>query len=212
MTDSTLKKTLPAAYFEDVYNANDDPWNFTSSEYEAAKYAATLDALPLGKYDSAFEIGCSIGILTEKLAVRCKNLLAVDVNEKALKQARMRCRDLTNVKFEITQIPGEFPDQDFDLILVSEVGYYLEKNDWKLAFDKIAGNLNSSGNVILVHWTPLVADYPQTGDEVHDFFADWADGLFRHIKSLRQEKIPVGCLGKVMITKKIIFAPDLFQH
>ena len=74
MNDSNPKTSLAPEYFEDVYNANDDPWNFASSEYEAAKYAATLAALPREKYASAFEIGCSIGVLTEKLAARCENL------------------------------------------------------------------------------------------------------------------------------------------
>lgn len=184
MNDSN-GKTLPAAYFDDVYSAGDDPWNFASSRYEAAKYAATVAALPARKYDAAFEIGCSIGVLTAMLAPLCQKLLSVDVNEKALNQARARCADLSNARFEKLAIPEEFPAEDFDLIVVSEVGYYLSRTDWAKACDKIISHVKPSGIVVLVHWTHFVADYPQTGDTVHDFFARSSAKGFKHIAAER---------------------------
>lgn len=188
MSGEKSKKSLAPEYFEDVYNAKDDPWDFASSEYEAAKYAATLDALPRESYQSAFEIGASIGVLTAQLADRCASLLAVDVNEKALNQARQRCRDLPNVEFQLLRIPQEFPEQNFDLILISEVGYYLSVEDWKKTFEKVADHLKPQGNIVLVHWTPPVHDYPQTGDEVHDSFAEWSQDKLKLIKNFRAEQ------------------------
>lgn len=188
MNQPNEKKSLAPEYFEDVYNANDDPWNFASSRYEAEKYAATLESLPREKYESALEIGCSIGILTAQLAAYCDSLLSIDVNEKALAQARERCRDLSNVRLCLMSVPQEFPDEKFDLIIVSEVGYYLDKKDWKTVFDKIFEHLDSDGNVVLVHFTPIVHDYPQTGDEVHDSFAEWSEDKFRLTKKRREEK------------------------
>ncbi len=181
-------KTLTPEYFDEVYAANEDPWNFRSSEYEAAKYAATLAALPREKYENAFEIGCSIGVLTEKLAERCGNLLAVDVSEKALEQARRRCENLSNVRLFKMRMPDEFPAETFDLILISEVGYYLAPEDWQTAMDKVFARLAGGGHVALVHWTPPVDDYPQTGDQVHDSFAARAAGKLRNLKSNRTEK------------------------
>lgn len=187
MNDKPAKKSLAPEYFEDVYNAKDDPWNFTTSEYEANKYAATINALPLEHYESAFEIGCSIGVLTAHLAKKCGTLLAVDVNEKALEQARERCRNLSNVRLQKMRIPDEFPADDFDLIVVSEVGYYLSIEDWARAQKKITAHLKPRGNVILIHWTHFVADYPQTGDAVHDAFAQYAEGKLEHLKTTRTE-------------------------
>src|SRR6478609_8966907 len=65
-----MSTSLPPDYFERVYREADDPWRFASSPYEAAKYAATLAAVPRARYRNAFEIGCSIGVLTERLAGR----------------------------------------------------------------------------------------------------------------------------------------------
>ncbi len=183
-----MKKSLQPEYFEKVYQANDDPWDFAASEYEAGKYAKTLKALPCEKYESAFEIGCSIGVLTEKLAKRCGKLLAVDVSEKALEQAQARCQKLENIRFEIMDISRKFPDEKFDLILVSEVGYYLSKEDWQKLMRNIFEHLTEEGEVGLVHWTPFVEDYPQTGDEIHDSFAEFAKGKFKRKENRREEK------------------------
>ena len=192
-----MKKSLEPEYFEKVYAENDDPWDFTTSEYEAEKYAATLAALPFEKYNSAFEIGCSIGVLTEKLAKRCGKLLAVDVSEKALEQAKKRCEDLPNVQFEMMDVSAEFPDEKFDLILVSEVGYYLSKKDWQKLMQKIFKHLTENGQVGLIHWTPFVEDYPQTGDEIHDSFAEFAKGKFELMKSKSEEKYHLDIWEKI---------------
>ena len=81
--------SLAPEYFERLYAQSADPWDFEASPYEAAKYAATLAALPRPRYANAFELGCSIGVLTRALAPRCERLLATDVSEAALAQARV---------------------------------------------------------------------------------------------------------------------------
>ncbi len=192
-----MKKSLPPEYFEKVYAANDDPWDFAASEYEAGKYAATLAALPSENYASAFEIGCSIGVLTEQLAERCGKLLAVDVSEKALEQAARRCENLPNVCLKILNISEEFPGEKFDLILISEVGYYLSKTDWQELMRKIPGHLSKNGQVGLIHWTPFVEDYPQTGDQIHDSFAIFAERKFRHLESISEKKYRLDIWEKI---------------
>ncbi len=181
--------SLPPRYFEDVYAANADPWGFETSPYEAAKYDATLAALPRPRYASAFEIGCSLGVLTERLADRCGNLLAVDVVESVLAVARTRCRHLPQVRVERMRVPAEFPAERFDLILVSEVGYYWSAADFAAAREKIVGALEPGGHLLLVHWTPFVHDYPLTGDQVHTGFLAVAgqDGPLCHLGGQREE-------------------------
>ena len=68
--------SLPPSYFDKLYSENPDPWKFETSVYEANKYAATIAALPKERYRAAFEIGGSIGVLTEKLQERCDSLLS----------------------------------------------------------------------------------------------------------------------------------------
>jgi SAM-dependent methyltransferase len=172
---STPRDSLDASYFERMYARTIDPWRFATSAYEAQKYRATLDALPEARYARAFEIGCSIGVLTAELAQRCDDLLAVDVNARALAAARERCAAQRNVRFDLMPVPQAFPEESFDLVVVSEVGYYWSDADLALAIDRIAGAA-AGGTVELVHYLPVVADYPRTGDAVHEAFL--ADGRF----------------------------------
>ena len=182
--------TLSPGYFDDVYRANEDPWAFTSSPYERAKYQDTLAALTEPRYERAFEIGSSIGVLTAQLALRCGSLLSVDVSEAALAQARQRCANLPQVELRKMQVPAEFPDGQFDLILLSEVGYYWAPDDLARAADLMLAALPTGAHLLLVHWTPVVPDYPQTGDEVHEFFLQKAtpDGPLQHRHGHRAEK------------------------
>ena len=182
--------TLAPGYFDDVYRANDDPWAFASSPYERAKYADTLAALSQPRYERAFEIGSSIGVLTAQLAQRCGRLLSVDVSEAALAQARQRCAALPQVELRKMQVPSEFPEGQFDLILISEVGYYWSPADLARAADLMLAALPVGAQLLLVHWTPVVPDYPQTGDEVHDFFLQKAGpaGPLVHLHGHRADK------------------------
>ena len=186
---SAPANTLTPDYFEAVYGANEDPWQFETSPYERDKYAATVAALPNSVYDSAFEIGCSIGVLTSLLAPRCRQLLSVDVNESALAKARQRLTDQPQVRLAKMVLPGEFPDETFDLIILSEVGYYWSMPDLLKAQAKIIAHLRPGGHLLLVHWTPPVHDYPLTGDQVHDAFMAEAgeDGPLRPVFYQRQE-------------------------
>ncbi len=182
--------SLPPGYFDDVYRAKADPWDFATSPYEAAKYDATLAALPNARYPTAFEAGCSIGVLTERLAARCGQLLSIDVSEQALAQARERCAGLPQVRFERRYLPDEFPDDSFDLILISEVGYYLSLPDLRQLRERCISRIKPRGHLLLVHWTPLVHDYPLTGDVVHEEFlaAATTDGPLLHKTGQRAER------------------------
>lgn len=164
-----MKDSLPTDYFDRLYQENEDPWNFERSDYERDKYAATLTALPNEYYRNAFEIGCSIGILTLQLATRCEQLLAVDGSDIPLQHARERLARDAQVQLKKMRVPDTFPDDRYDLILVSEVGYYWSRADLAKAQQHILHTLLPGGHLLLVHWI-LPTNYPLTGDEVHDAF------------------------------------------
>jgi SAM-dependent methyltransferase len=165
-------QSVPPEYFDAKYEEKLDYWDFETNAYEAAKYADTLLSLPAARYRNAFEIGCSIGVLTAKLAARSANLFAIDVAERALTAACVRCAALSNVQIAKMRFPRERPRRStrFDLIVVSEVGYYWSLHELNAAQDAIEERLEIGGHLVLVHWTPPVSDYPLTGDEVHESF------------------------------------------
>ena len=181
--------SLRPEYFNSLYAANSDPWAFASSPYEAAKYAATLAALPQARYSSALELGCSIGVLTRQLAPRCAHLLATDIAEAALSRARSRCADLCQITFERRDFTTAFPPGRFDLIVVSEVGYYLSGLDLDQLRSRIASAVTPGGHVVLVHYTG-VTNYPLSADAVHETFLaresrDWISVTAQRTESYR---------------------------
>jgi hypothetical protein len=190
-------QSLGTEFFEQLYQQNPDPWQFATSEYEAKKYAATLNALPRNLYQAGFEIGGSIGILTEKLARRCQSLLSVDVSQIAQAQAIDRCQHLSNIKFELMSVPESFPTDFFDLIVLSEVGYYWSWEDLHKAQDLIIEGLQPQGHLLLVHWTADRGILSLTGDEVHDDFLKLVPDKLKRIKSLTEDKYRLDLFEKI---------------
>jgi SAM-dependent methyltransferase len=158
-----VTERLGPAFFDDLYAADPDPWKFESSPYEAAKYDATIEALRGRRFTSGLEIGCSIGVLTDRLSALCDTLLAIDVAERALDRAKQR---VPEVAFERREVPEEFPDGAYDLIVVSEVLYYLDESAFDATLDAIERTLR--GTLLAVHWRPPAERHPLSGDEVHE--------------------------------------------
>ena len=180
------KETLSATYFDELYRRSRDPWHFETKPYEHEKYAATLANLPRLNYSAGLELGCSIGVLTQQLASRCERLLALDAAQLAVEVARERCAAQTNVEVVRATLPDEFPAGSFDLILISEVGYYFARPDLKRLQIRVHEALLPGGDLVLVHYLPVVPDYPLTGDQVHDVFFEM-DGI-EHLQGFRAER------------------------
>lgn len=163
--------SLPGDYFDQMYAASPDPWGFTTRWYEQRKYALTLAALPAPSYERVLEVGCSIGVLTAALAGRSTSLTAIDPSAAALAAARSRVGE--EVRFVHGAVPQVWPEGPWDLVLLSEVGYYLDTEDLHALLDLIDRDLTPGGTVVACHWRHPVLDYPQTGDAVHAALARW---------------------------------------
>jgi SAM-dependent methyltransferase len=159
--------SLSGAYFDAAYARRPDPWGFETRWYESRKRAITLAALPTERYESAFEIGCSIGVLTELLAERCAAVLAVDISQAAVDRARTRLVGAPHVTVERMDVGRRFPDRHFDLVLLSEVGYYFDNETLDDVLGHVESSLGHSGTLVACHWRHPVDDYPLSGDDVH---------------------------------------------
>jgi SAM-dependent methyltransferase len=167
----TAPATLPGEYFDAMYEAASDPWGFEDRWYEQRKYAISLAQLPGRRYRNAFEPGCSIGVLTAMLAGRCDRLLSCDVAAAAVRAAARRARDLPQVRVERRQLPRQWPAGRFDLIVFSEILYYFGDDDLDQVIQHAVRALQPGGTLLAVHWRHPVADYPRSGDDVHQALA-----------------------------------------
>ncbi len=184
---------IPPGHFDQLYANNIDPWDFETSPYERDKYAATLAALPAPRYRSVLEVGCSIGVFTRLLAARADAVLAVDVAEAALVHGREVCAGLDQVRFERLVLPGDWPGGAYDLIIWSEVLYYLGglpqiEDAARLSRDALL----PGGAVVLVNWRGPTDGYC-TGEQAADTFIA-AAGL-PTLHHAREEKYRLDVLG-----------------
>ena len=181
-------------HFDRLYASDPDPWKFATSEYERDKYAATLAALPRPRFARAFEVGCSIGVLTRQLAARCDAILAVDVAEAALQGAAARCQDQPHVQFARMVVPQDWPPGAFDLILFSEVLYYLDDADRAAAARLSLRSLLPGGSIILVNWHGPTDGFC-TGDDAAEAMAAACAPALRPVFQQRAEKYRLDVLS-----------------
>lgn len=181
-------------HFEQLYRANPDPWNFTTSAYEQHKYDATLEALGSRRFSSALEVGCSIGVLTERLAARCDHVLGLDFAPSAVAAARARCAPYSEVTIEQMQVPQQWPDGRFDLIVFSEVLYFLNERDLKEICAHATRAIVPGGRVLLVNYTG-VTDDPGSGESAAEYFIGETAPTLQPIRQRRDSQYRLDLLA-----------------
>jgi SAM-dependent methyltransferase len=175
-----------ATHFERLYQSNPDPWGFETSDYEQTKYRRTLSVLEERHFTSGLEVGCSIGILTRMLAPHCDALLGVDIVEDPLTAARSRCADQPQVRLRRMQVPAEWPRQRFDLIVFSEVLYFLSPEDIDCCADHVRSSLLPDAVVVLVNWLGQTDD-PTPGNDAAERFINTAAARLTVTRQERHE-------------------------
>jgi SAM-dependent methyltransferase len=154
-------------YFDNLYRDSDDPWKIRPRWYERRKRALTLASLPHERYARAFEPGCGNGELTALLAGRCTELVATDISEDAVELTRRRVVEFPHVKVEPMLLPDDWPAGKFDLVVISEIGYYLDEPQLWHIVEHIHRSLSPDGAVVACHWRRPIEGWTQTGDQVH---------------------------------------------
>jgi SAM-dependent methyltransferase len=138
--------------FDALYQRNLDPWAFRSSAYEHAKYSATLAALPRHRYRIGIEVGCSIGELTARLAPRCDFVLGVDVSAVAIEEAKRHHGEHPGIAFVVAEVPTFWPGLRADLIVLSELLYFLDAAEIRRLAGQVAGHWIDGGDCVLVNY------------------------------------------------------------
>ncbi|SDE44810.1 SAM-dependent methyltransferase [Paraburkholderia lycopersici] len=166
--------TSRAAHFDAQFARGTDPWRYHTSWYEARKRALTLAALPRALYRRAFEPGCASGELSAALAPRCGQLLCADFAPRAVEIARSRLASFAHVQVERRAMPADWPAARFDLIVVSEIAYYLGEAGCAEMATLAATALEADGTLLCCHWRHGGEAWMVDSTRVHDIFAHQA--------------------------------------
>lgn len=165
-------ESLTPAFFDDFYARHTDPWGFDTRWYEERKRALVMAALPRPRFRDALELGCATAALTVELAARADRVRGLDASERALAGARARVARQAEgragrIVLERATLPQEWPEGEFDLIVMSEIRYYWSRQDLLQAARRTLSSLSEDGVLVACHWRHPVAEYPGTADDVH---------------------------------------------
>jgi len=165
--DGEVAAPPAAEFFDAAYARRDDPWRLASRWYEERKRDLTTAVLPERRFASGLEIGCSIGLLTERLGGRCDRLLATDLALAAVEQATARVAGHPGARVLRHDVRTGVPDGAFDLVVLSEVCYYLSRAELGRLAVRVLDHLAPDGVVVACHWRHPVAEHTMRGDDAH---------------------------------------------
>lgn len=168
-------RQVSADDFESRYRIDDDPWRFGTSEYEQRRFDITVACLPQPRFRRVFEPGCAGGDLTVRLSQRCDELVACDGSPTVLRRAGERVRSSADpacrVDLQVGMIPSWWPSGRFDLIVMSEIGYYFDPPALSALVARLDASLAEDATLLAVHWLGSSDDHLLSGDQVHDLVA-----------------------------------------
>ncbi|MCK4822848.1 methyltransferase domain-containing protein, partial [bacterium] len=203
-----MSKSVEEKNYWDSVFSREDPWDY-SNAYEQQKYRHTLDMIPEGSLSRVLELGCAEGLFTKMLSEKAGDILAVDISERALKRASVRCAGLENVKFEQHDISQGMQAGKYDLIICSEILYYLRD---RYAVETFAGQVKEAlppdGYLLMTHANMVSDDKSQTGFDFNEIGASFIGETFssepglEFIRELRTELYRVQLFRRTQTSEK----------
>lgn len=186
--DNVKSPAYVEKYFEALYRDSNDPWQYQTRWYEQRKRDMCLAILPQDTYANAIELGCGNGVFSHLLTHRCQALLSIDGNHSAVQLARQRLIEAPHTKV----LKGVIPDvllalqnegppapsisqladapthrPPYDLIVISEVLYYLSARMLTTVIAWIQQNIAAGGTLLCCHWRYDIEGFALTGETVH---------------------------------------------
>ena len=135
---------------------------------------------------------CAAGSPSPCGALPSDAVVAVDVSAPALEVARRR--DLPGVTWVEGHAPGVLGDPvvtggaPYDVVVLSEVGYFLTGSEWLATLRGLSRLLAADGEVVLCHWQHPVRDLPLDGPAVHAQAAVVVEGEGRSAEALGRQR------------------------
>jgi SAM-dependent methyltransferase len=164
---------------------SNDPWASSLPQYgyQRRKYDALLQLLPRQPYRRALDLGCGLGLFTERLARCADQVVGIDISAVAIDRASERSRALTNVQWhqgDMLELGADL-DGSFDLVVVADTIYYLpppiQDKLLKTVAERISRLLTAGGVLLLVnHYFPMPNAETRLTRRIHRAF-QWSPTL-----------------------------------
>lgn len=172
MTDPEL-----LAGYERWFRDDPDPWRYETDVYEARKRRATIAACGTATGRLVLELGAANGVLAADLLPLARELIAVEAVPAAAALARQRLASPARVVEGL--IPRDVPAGPYDLVIASEILYYLDADAFEATLEVLPQWVARHGRLVAVHWRPTGPERPRSAVDVHAALAQLPD--FRRV-------------------------------
>lgn len=137
--------------FEAMFQSSIDPWNYRTSLFEARKRQVLLRACGSNKVGRGLELACAIGETSRALMCRCLSLVATDGAPTALAEAKRLTPSELRIDYRLGLLPMDVPRGPFNLIVVSEIAYYLSCRQLNELARTLIKVVATGGKIVVLH-------------------------------------------------------------
>lgn len=188
---SPMPGVLPGAdHFSRLYRDGRDFWGVRDRPYEVAKRAAAVAFLQGWRGQRGLELGCGEGFLAARLIEEgtLGTVTGIDLDPGIIDRAWQTHAALSGAAFRQGRMPEDFPPEPFDLLVVSEMLYFLAEREIADLAARMTRAARPGALCLLVNYLGRT-ETPLDGDGAADFLRavtadDW--------EPVRQARRPEG--------------------
>ncbi|MBB3950355.1 bifunctional PIG-L family deacetylase/class I SAM-dependent methyltransferase [Aureimonas jatrophae] len=176
-----------AEHFSRLYRGGRDFWGVRDQPYEVAKREAAAAFLGDWRGARGQELGCGEGFLAARLlgAGAVREMLGIDLDPTIIERANQTHGSLPGARFRQGRMPDDFPDDPFDLLVVSEMLYFLNEPEIADLVERMSRRARPGARCLLVNYLGPT-ETPLGGDAAADFLRASASGRWRPLRSERR--------------------------
>ncbi|RIJ22299.1 class I SAM-dependent methyltransferase [Henriciella barbarensis] len=156
--------------FEQKFEADADPWQTWNSKYEAVKRASLAKAIGPRPYGRGLEIAAGNGSNTLMIANKTRRLIATEGAPAGAALVRKASQGEPHIRVVIHDVADRLPADAFDLIVISELLYYLGSEPFEMLAREVSRTLQPGGRLVLLHHVENFSDRARPADHVHGEF------------------------------------------
>ena len=144
-----------------------------AEKWDAMEKDLILPLLNIRETDSVLDIGCGIGRWAEAVIPLCRRYVGVDFSEEMVKSCKEnfcgwnlkgKIVSFLNMSFQDLISSDQFKEESFNVVLIAGVSMYINENDLKQCFTRLASLLSKGGRLYL--WESIGLGRRLTLDEI----------------------------------------------
>ncbi len=150
------------------------------------------------------------GVIPTALFALAKSYNNKSLNNESLLQGSLSDNASLNVSLDKQTVSQSANDLTYDLIVISEILYYLSAEDIDTVIVWIKRHLAVGGSLLCCHWRYAIDGFAMTGDTVHQRLQQAFDGANPTITTTNDTELVDGQLAPVAFTHQTKLAESDF--